>query len=176
MSIDTKTVSRRILKFAALDDIVAEVERLNQGKVRALGNWTPGQILKHLAIVMVWSLDGAPVKAPWIARIFGWFMKNRFISNPMPAGFKLPDESAAHLVPGPTTWEEGLQAFRAAIARLKAENQRQPSPFLGELTREQWDMLHCRHSELHLSFLDTEPASLPLSTPGRGNRGEGAGA
>jgi hypothetical protein len=36
---------------------------------------------------------------------------------------------------------------------MKAEPQRFPSPFLGELTREQWDQLHCRHCELHLSFI-----------------------
>ena len=151
---------RRTLQFNSLDEILAEVERLNQGKVRAIGNWSPGQVLKHLTVPMTWCLDGAQVTAPWYIRVFGWFVKNRFLTKPMPAGFALPKATEEYLVPGATTWEEGLQAIRAALARLKAESQRHPSPFLGVLTREQWDQLHCRHSELHLSFLIPElPAS-----------------
>ena len=63
MSIDTaKVAGRRQLHFNTIDDIVADVDRLSQGKVRTLGNWSPGQILKHLTVPMVWCLDGAPVK------------------------------------------------------------------------------------------------------------------
>jgi Protein of unknown function (DUF1569) len=154
MSVDTaKVEGRRTLHFQSLDDILADIERLNQGKVRAIGNWSPGQVLKHLTVPMTWCLDGAQLKGSWIIRLFGWFMKNRFLRNPMPAGFKLSDDFAKHLVPPETSWEDGLHAIRSAISRLKAESQRHPSPFLGELTREQWDQLHCRHSELHLSFL-----------------------
>jgi Protein of unknown function (DUF1569) len=157
MSVDTtKVQGRRSLHFNTLDDILADVERLNQGKVRALGNWSPGQNLKHLATVMDWCIDGSPVIAPFYIRIFGWFIKNRFLTQPMSAGFGLPKGTAAYLVPGETSWEEGLRHFRTAMQRMKNESQRKPSPFLGELTREQWDQLHCRHCELHLSFLVPE--------------------
>jgi hypothetical protein len=160
MPVDTaKITGRRSLTFNTLDDILADVERLNQAKVRPLGNWSPGQILKHLTVPMIWCLDGAPLTSPWYMRAVGWMMKKRFLRNPMPAGFKLPDKFAAELVPAETSWEDGLQAFRSTIARLKAEAQRHPSPFLGELTTEQWVQLHCRHSELHLSFLVPELAS-----------------
>src|SRR5438876_746325 len=105
MSVDTaKVQGRRTLQFNSLDDILAEVERLNQGKVRAIGNWSPGQILKHLSLPMVWCLDGAPMRAPWYIRLFGWFVKNRFLRNPMPPGFALPTEPAKHLIPPETTW------------------------------------------------------------------------
>ena len=154
MPVDTsKVTGRRTLHFHSLDDILADIERLNQGKIRTLGNWTPGRVLKHLSIVMIWSLDGAPVRAPWYVRIIGWFIKNRFLRNPMAAGFALPKDTEVYLVPGETSWEEGLQAIRGAIQRLKTESQRKSSPFLGELTGAQWDQLHCRHCELHLSFL-----------------------
>lgn len=154
MPIETaKIEGRRTLHFNTLDDILADVDRLAQGKVRALGNWSPGQLLKHLTVPMVWCLDGAPFKAAWYIRFFGWLMKKRFLRNSMTAGFKLPDDFARQLVPGETTWEDGLQAFRTLIARMKTEAQRHPSPFLGDLTREQWEQLHCRHCELHLSFL-----------------------
>ncbi|MSQ93429.1 MAG: DUF1569 domain-containing protein [Gemmataceae bacterium] len=157
MPVDTaKVEGRRQLKFSTLDDILAELERLNQSKLRTLGNWSPGQILRHLSVPMDWCLDGAKVQAPWYVRLFGWFMKNRFLRNPMPAGFALPEATAKYLVPEETSWEEGLRILRTSIQRLKTESQRHRSPFLGELTREQWDQLHCRHAELHLSFLIPE--------------------
>ncbi len=157
MLVDTaKVQGRRVLHFSSLDDILADVERLNQSKLRALGNWTAGQILKHVSTVMFWSLDGAPVTAPWYIRLLGWFIKNRFLTKPMSAGFALPKEPATYLIPGETSWEDGLQALRTALQRLKTEPQRHRSPFLGELTRAQWDQLHCRHCELHLSFLVPE--------------------
>lgn len=158
MSVDTtKIEGRRTLHFATLDDILADVERLNQGKIRALGNWSPGQVLRHLMVPMRWCLDGTALKAPWYVRFLSVFFKKGFLRNPMPAGFKLSADFAAELEPsGPAEWEAELNAFRAMIGRLKAEPQRYPSPFLGAMTREQWDQLHCRHAELHLSFLIPE--------------------
>lgn len=159
MPVDTaKVADRRKLQFNSLDDILAEVDRLGATRLRTLGNWTPGQILMHLSIPIVWCLDGAPVRAPWFIRLFGWFVKNRFVKNPMPAGFQLPRSSAEHLIPADTSWEDGVAALKKAIERLKTEPQRHPSPFLGVLTPEQWIQLHCRHAELHLSFLVPEPA------------------
>lgn len=157
MPVDTtKVEGRRTLNFNSLDEILADIEKLNQGKRRTIGNWSDGQILKHLTVPMVWCLDGAKLKAAWYIRLMGWMIKNRFLRNPMPAGFKLSKDFAEHLEAPPTSWEDGLQAIRSTIARMKAESQRHPSPFLGELTREQWDQLHCRHSELHLSFIVPE--------------------
>jgi hypothetical protein len=158
MAVETKSVQgRRQLHFNSLDDLLADVERRNQGKIRALGNWSPGQILKHLAAVMNGSIDGLRIRAPLWLRPLGWLFKKRILSKPMPPGFRLSDEAAKDLTFGDTTWEEGFQAFRAAVQRLKTESNREPSPFLGQMTREQWDQLHCRHAELHLSFLTPEP-------------------
>lgn len=154
MPVDTtKVQGRRELHFNTLDDILADVERLDQGKIRALGNWSPGQILKHLTVPMHWCLDGTSLRAPWYIRLFVKLMKNRFLTKPMASGFQLPASFVKEAVPGETSWEDGLAALRATVQRMKSESQRHPSPVLGELTREQWDQLHCRHSELHLSFL-----------------------
>lgn len=157
MPVDTSKVQgRRELHFEKLDDILADVDKLNQSKIRTLGNWSGGQILKHLSIPMIMCLDGAPYTAPWYVRFIGWFIKGRFVRNPMPVAFELPEDAAKHLIPGETTWEDGLKALQSAIQRMKTEQQRHPSPFLGYLTNEQWDQLHCRHAELHLSFIVLE--------------------
>jgi hypothetical protein len=53
MAVATKSVTgRRQLQFNTIDEILADVERLNQGQIKALGNWSSGQVLKHLTILM----------------------------------------------------------------------------------------------------------------------------
>jgi hypothetical protein len=153
--VDTAKVSgRRSLSFNNLDEIRADVERLARAReVRALGNWSSGQVLQHLTIVMNNSIDGAPPMMPWIVRqLLGVFVKKRILSQPMSPGFQLP-KRAASLLPPPIGWEEAQRNFFRALQRLQTETQRKPHPAFGPLTLEQWNQLHCRHSALHLSFL-----------------------
>jgi hypothetical protein len=152
------------LHFDRIEDILAEVERLNQGKVQALGNWSCGQVLKHLAAVMNGSIDGGLGRFPWHFRMMGRLFKKRLLRMQMPPGFQLKGQAAAALVPPATTWEEGLHVFREAVRRQQTEPNRGPNPFLGSMTREQWEQLHCRHAELHLSFLVPEAAP-PVTDP-----------
>ena len=154
MSIDTaKVQNRRSLHFDKLEDILADVEKLNRGKMKTLGNWSSGQILHHIATVMNHSVDGSPVQFSLVVRMFGKLMKRRVLNKGMPPGFQLKGRAAEILVPAATTWDKGLGELREAIRRLQTETKRAPSPFLGAMTREDWDNLHCRHCELHLSFL-----------------------
>jgi hypothetical protein len=155
-AIDTaKVTERRQLHFDKIEDILADVNHLAESQeIKALGNWTPGQIFQHLATVMNKSIDGFDRNLPAPLR-FGLrlLFKNRFLYKPMAPGFKLPKKTAEELVCPSMTTAEGLQNLRQAIHRLQTETKRSPSAFLGLLTREEWDQLHCRHSELHLSFL-----------------------
>lgn len=154
-AIDTaKVAGRRQLQFHSIDDILADVERLASAKaVRPLGNWSSGQVLRHLTIVMNGSIDGAPKMMPkLVQQMIRLLAKRRFLDKPMAPGFKLPPK-AAMLIPPQTSWEEGLDAFRRTVRRLKTESVRMPHPAIGSLTHEEWDRLHCRHAELHLSFL-----------------------
>ena len=158
--IDTaKVTQRRQLHFDSLDDILADVERLAQCRhLRTLGNWSAGQVLQHLAIVMNKSIDGFANRPPAVIRfILRLIFRRRFLTKTMSAGFKLPAKAHAELVPpAATTLEEGLQGVRRAIKRLKTETKRAPNAVLGPLSIDEWNQLHCRHSELHLSFLVPE--------------------
>ena len=89
-AVDTKKVTdRRQLRFQTLDDVLADAEMLAlAGHIRALGNWTPGQIFKHLAIVFNCQIDGMPLNPPWLFRVLGrYYFKNRIINKGMRAGF-----------------------------------------------------------------------------------------
>jgi hypothetical protein len=159
-TIDTANVSgRRTLHFDTIDQILDDVDMLGKSReIRALGNWSPGQIFQHLANTMNCSIDGfksmLPAPLRWLLRIF---MKKRILTSGMTPGFKLGKRQAEQLVPPPTNVEDGLLSLRTALHRLKTEAKRSPSAFLGHLTDDEWTQIHCRHAELHLSFLVPTP-------------------
>jgi len=162
MTINTaKVPNRRELHFDTVQDILNDVERLDPATTKTLGNWSGGQILCHLTGVMNSSIDGTPLQFSWMLRMLGRMMKRHILTKGMKPGFQLKGQAAEVLVPPATSWEEGLQRFRRAAYRLQNESKREASPFLGAMTREEWDQLHCRHAELHLSFLLPESVATP---------------
>ena len=154
MAVNTaKVEGRRKLDFGSYQEMLADADRLGSGPVKVLGNWSPGKIFKHLAIVYNGSIDGLNSKAPWPIRVLGRLMKNKLLSGPMPAGLKLPTGAAKLLIPDETSIDEGLAALHAAVVRLEQEPHRAEHPVFGAVTREEWDRIHLKHASLHLSFL-----------------------
>ena len=151
------TATRRPLRFNHVDEILAEVERLAAGKVKTSGNWTFPQILDHLTKSMNATIDGFGFQAPWIARkIIAPLLKNSIITKGMRAGFKLPADGQG-LIPDPQIdLATALEQYRKAFARLKTEKKREPHPFLGSLSSQEYESLNMRHSELHLSFVESD--------------------
>lgn len=149
-----KVTGRRELHFESLDDVLAEAERLCSIKpVKSLGNWRLGRALEHLARTIDMSLDGAQFKPPWLVRLLGPWFKKRLLTRPMRPGFQLPTNAAKCLIPDDECeMHEALRHLHTAVTRSGATTHRHPSPFLGPMTAEEWDQLHLRHAELHLSF------------------------
>jgi hypothetical protein len=160
MAIDTsKVVNRRKLHFDTIEEILADVEGLNRGKFKMVGNWSGGQILRHLTIVMNGSIDGSPIRLGWPLRMIGRLTKKRMLAKGMKPGLQLPAVAAKGLVPAPISWEEAIAGFRQAIHRQQSEPDRKPHGFFGPMTRDEWNRLHCHHAALHLSFLVPETAT-----------------
>lgn len=155
MSVDTKSsTGRRELHFHSYSDIDNDARQIVSAPHRTLGNWSAGQILMHLARSLDASIDGAKFKIPWHIRTLArLFYKNRILRGPMPAGFQITGDALEQLAPGPTEVEAGLSALHDAILRVKSQAYRAPHGVFGKLTREQWDQLHLRHAEMHLSFI-----------------------
>ena len=158
MTINTKNVQgRRELKFQSLDEVIAEAEKLvNSPQTRLLGNKSLDQILNHLAIATEGSIDGTAIKAPWFIRLVGPFLKGRLLKHKMPAGFKLPARFEDGYFPKSASPNDALQRLRNAVARLQNERMTAKHPVLGQLNHDEWNQLHLRHSELHLSFVTTD--------------------
>ena len=156
MIVDTKKVTqRREVHYDSFDDLLADAEGLASGDVQTVGNWTLGQIFKHLAQTMDSSIDGTDMKFSWLMKkIVGLLMnKEKMLNEPMSPGFKIPKQGAAQFSPDPSiSTDEGLESMRAAVVRCQTETSRAEHPAFGELTREEWDKARMRHAELHMSF------------------------
>ncbi len=148
-----KVEGRRKLDFKSLNEVVADADRLSSGAVTTLGNWSAGQIFRHLATAYNGSIDGFKATFPWPMRFMARLLKNKLINGAMPPGIKVPAQFANEVMPEPTSTEDGLAQLRAAVARLEREPKRAKHPVFGELSKEEWQKVHLMHANLHMSFL-----------------------
>ena len=161
-TVNTKTARTRALRYADLDAFAADVEAVRAsheaGTLEHTGNWNAGQCFWHLATFMRMSMDGFPdQKPPFLLRFLGRavFKKIALSGKPAKPGLKLPT-SVSWLDPvasGATTFEEGYGPIKQVIDRYHAgERFTHPSPIFGELTHEEWCVLHRGHNAMHMSF------------------------
>ncbi len=155
--IETKKVTdRRRLHFTRMSDILADVDALDGPDLRTTGNWTPAQDVAHVATIIRRSLDGFDgLKAPLAVRLLVRLVRNKALREPFKPGIQLPEKFRKVFVPdAATTWQDATSAMRHEIGRIEnGERMTVPSPVFGALSHEQWVQLHCRHAELHLSFI-----------------------
>jgi len=146
---------RRQVHYTSFDEVLADAERLVRAGALTTGNWSLDQILGHLAVAMEKSIDGLPGKHPWYVRLLGrYIIKPRILKHGMKPGFKLPLEAEEWAVPAPGGDAfVTLERLRRAVGRLRSESTRSPHPVFGPMPAAEWDRLHLRHAELHLSFV-----------------------
>ncbi len=176
--IDTRHAQRRDVRVASLDDIVAELDRIEPAAapdgmgLRVTGNWSVGQILEHLAIAMERSMDGfgalpesAGAMPNGLAKLAAKAqrkraldrehrLRSRLLTHAMsPGGPSVGSDG--ELAPPAQSWTpHGAARLRAAIRRVRdGHAMERPSPTAGPMTREEWMAYHLRHAALHLSFI-----------------------
>lgn len=162
--VNTKSAPRRALKFSSLDELSAELDRLDTahaaGKLGHTGNWTPGQILDHLGNFWTCSLDGfGPTACPAVLRVFAslLFKKQAIAGKPPPPGIKMP-KNAPQFAPRPgVTYAQGAENLRTCIHRVQRGDPYVPaSPLFGKLTEGEWTRLNLGHCSMHLSFISIQ--------------------
>ncbi len=156
--IDTKRCTdRRSLTFENMTAILADIEQFGDAPdaVRAAGNWTPAQIVGHVTFFIDGAIDGLDnLRAPLFIRLFARFAKKAVLRRPFTPGFKLPASMSVAIPDAALSWPDAVASLRRAMARLDAgEKMTRPSPAMGSMTHEQWQQLHCRHAEMHFSFI-----------------------
>lgn len=155
MPVNSKTVQgRRDVTFRTLDDIVADVEMLVASTTtRTIGNWPLVRLITHLSHTINNSIDGFQSKAPLFVRLIAPFFKGNIINGPkMSPGIRLPKTAEAAAFPEATSPQKALDDLRRAVERTKTERMTADHPAFGKMTHDEWNMLHLRHSEMHLSY------------------------
>ncbi|MEM1165294.1 MAG: DUF1569 domain-containing protein [Planctomycetota bacterium] len=157
--VDTKTVEdRRTLHFTTLADILADAEAFAAtGEPRTSGNWSVGEVVDHVRMIMTYSREGFPdmgIPAPlrWFTILF---MKKRTLAKGFDAGFKFPTAKiAAAFTPERVSLDVAMTRLRREVELSSVPGaMSQPSPLVGRLTHDEWQALQCRHAELHFSFV-----------------------
>jgi hypothetical protein len=153
MPVNTRRVTgRRPLHFESFDELLADADRLAAADVDLLGNWSLGQVFRHLAIATNGSIDGFAFRLPrvstWVVRLG---LKSRYLARGIRPGHGTSRRWDS-VKPGPTTVADGLAELHAAVARFKREPGTRPHPAFGRMTDDEWHSFHLRHAELHLSF------------------------
>jgi len=153
--INTKTADRRKLRFNSLDDVRREINSLcANADMRTTGNWTLAQAIDHLCTVMEGSLDGIPAQAPWFIRMMSPLFRKKALHTGIDPGIPLTGKMRTILPPDDVTLDAARQRMNCIFARFDAgEKMTQRSPVFGKMTNQDWTNLHCRHAELHLSFM-----------------------
>jgi hypothetical protein len=154
---------RRAVRLQTIDELAAEADRVAAaaaaGKVRPLGNWSPGQALWHIGRLIEFSFDGFPFRyrraPPWLARLLRLVAWRWLVRMAMRPGFRNPPQVAA-LEPDPSVVLDVAAAYlREQIGRIRrGERMTQECSAEGPYSHEQWVYIHLRHAELHLSFLE----------------------
>jgi hypothetical protein len=149
----------RKLRFETTDQCADEVRRIAQadqeGKLRIAGNWTPGQVMAHVAAWIEYAYEGFPIRRPpffirWILRL----QRQRILSQGMPRGIKIPRVEGGTTGIDDMESQAAAQRLLAALTRLKSpELAPHASPAFGPMSHEDRIRLNLRHAELHLGHL-----------------------
>jgi hypothetical protein len=156
--VNTKhATGRRKLRFESLDEVWADVEQLASGPYTRLGNWSLGEIADHLANALDSATDNNQYQPGWFIGLIGPLLKSRALRETLPAGFRMPAGMRPIFMPKDgATDDEGIAHLKKSIERFKVADLPPRSPTLGSMTPDEWLQFHCRHAELHLSFLIPE--------------------
>ncbi len=152
----------RNLRFHSIEDLNHELNRIlelhNAGTLATSGNWTPGQMMAHLASWIEYGYEGYPLKAPpWFIR---WFLRLRLpkmLEFGMPRGVKIPGIPGGTVGADEMPIELGIARLRKALQRLQdGEEAPYDSPAFGKMSHEDRIRLNLRHAELHLGYLNSK--------------------
>jgi hypothetical protein len=150
----------RELRFENLDDLRAEINRLNAGPYEQSGKWNLSQICNHLECWMRFPMDGFP-RPPFMIAII---MKIIKVSNGQKMFRKIlktgkmnngaPTAPETIFKPEYSTDRESVSRFLATIDRLERHTGPiHDSPLFGSMSIEECrklQLIHCAH---HLGFL-----------------------
>lgn len=158
--VDTRISSGyRTLRFDSIEECISDINRIvaasDAGTLDATGNWTPGQVMTHLANWIQYPYAGFPIAAPpffvrWMLRI----RRRKILEGSMPRGVHIPGVAGGTVGMEDVAADEAARRLLAALERLRTDEEPKfDSPAFGAMSHEDRIALNLRHAELHLGFL-----------------------
>ena len=142
---------RRVLAFNELSKLLPEVGSLIPAH-RTVGQWTLAQVCRHLADTINGSMDGFDLRHHRFKR---FFLSKRLLRYTYRHGITPGYTVDPKLTPPPqVNLDEEIARLERALERYRSYRGRlHPHPLFGDLSRVEWDQLHCFHCAHHLSFV-----------------------
>ncbi len=144
----------RHLKFKNFNDARQELDRLSQGPIETIGNWSYFQILAHCAKAIEGSTKGKTFEMSWWKRhlrgpLFFYYCAWK---GAVPSGIGVNPNKPVERIEGDE---------KAALAQLhqaleifeKFEGKLGEHPLMGPLTKKQWALFHSWHLANHLGHV-----------------------
>tara|TARA_A100001391_G_C5009824_1_gene262955 strand:+ start:354 stop:839 length:486 start_codon:yes stop_codon:yes gene_type:complete len=151
----------RELHFDDLNAAMEEARSLLASGYQRHGNWSLGQICRHLTLVQDPSVAGYP---KWMS-LFAFLrpvmrrvLLPKILSGDSPRGIR----TASMFVP-PADLDDAreVEVFATSVARFQAHlGDYAPHPAFGRLSRARVEQIHAAHAAHHLRFLDRLDSSL----------------
>ena len=146
--------SLRRLEFETLDEAGQEASRLLESGYVLCGDWSLGQICRHLTLVQAPSIDGYPfwlsVFAP-LRPVMRW----RLLPKLLDVDSQLRIRTIKAFMP-PDDADDAIEVekYCQSVDRLNRHTQPfAPHPAFGRIPRQQLLRIHAAHAAHHLRFL-----------------------
>ena len=148
----------RTLQFDGLGEAAKEAESLLASGYRRHGQWSLGQICRHLCLVQDPCMDGYPawmsLFAP-IRPVMRRTLMRKILSGDSPVGIRTAPRFAP---PDDVADRREVEALRQSVERfLEFDEPFYPHPAFGRMDAKTFEAVHTAHAAHHLRFLS--PAS-----------------
>ncbi|MCM2369268.1 DUF1569 domain-containing protein [Aporhodopirellula aestuarii] len=150
----------RELRFDHLGAAVDEARELLRSGYTRQGNWSLGQICRHLILVQDPSVDGYP---KWMSLfvfmrpVMRRLLLPKVLGNDSPRGIRT---ASIFVPPADVNDAAEVDAFAKSVERFHAHvGDYAPHPAFGKQSREMIERIHACHAAHHLRFLQPAETS-----------------
>ena len=159
---------RRNLHFHHLNDVLADLDKLEQSNITTSGNWSLYQILSHLSNSIEFSMTQYPHLLPLAVRrtVGKRGLKALLKNQEMQPGVQNPAAPQSREESDRSHEVQAFSALRKAIADFQAyDGPLAEHPAFGTVSKDEFEKVHAYHCALHLSFATIDkPSSKPATT------------
>jgi hypothetical protein len=137
---------------AANAAIIARVQKLNFDSKPLWGKMTVAQMVTHAQQPMKVALGELNLKRGLIGILLGgWAKKKLLAPEPWKPGMRTADEFVVDWAPEFEAEKQNLMdLFQEFVKRGPEGITKEPHPFFGKLTLQEWDQLQMKHMDHHL--------------------------